>query len=218
MKKPLDYGGMLLFMMLIFVVALLFMAGYNTITSNKTTDKDLTIEWIEENHLKYYETKSNLVDEVQHYIDSVSGQCSNLRALALIDECDANGIDLKFVLAQGELESHFGVKGIASVTNSVWNVGAFDGKGAGEIHKKYHYKHPDESIKPYISLLKDRYINDSVSTNDLLVNYVDKGGHRYASSGSYEIQLRSIYNRISNNTKIDSLLVRLKYYSIRAGL
>ena len=182
------------------------------------TNKDLTIEWIEENHLKYYETKSNLVDEVQHYIDSVSGQCSNLRALALIDECDANDIDLKFVLAQGELESHFGVKGIASVTNSVWNVGAFDGKGAGDIHKKYHYKHPDESIKPYISLLKDRYINDSVSTNDLLVNYVDKGGHRYASSGSYEIQLRSIYNRISNNTKIDSLLVRLKYYSIRAGL
>lgn len=205
---------------LILLIPIIFIAVMWFIDTRprSATNNDLTIEWIEENHLKYYETKSNLVDEVQHYIDSVSNNSSNLRALALIDECDANNIDLKFALAQGELESHFGVRGVASVTNSVWNVGAFDGKGAGEIHKKYHYKHPDESIKPYISLLKDRYINDSVSTNDLLSNYVDKGGHRYASSGSYEIQLRSIYNRISVNTKIDSLLVRLKYYSIRAGL
>ena len=69
-------------------------------------------------------------------------------------------IDIKFVLAQGEVESHFGTKGMASKTNSVWNVGAFDGYDLKHIRTKYN--NPNQSIEPYLILLNKKYLINKI--------------------------------------------------------
>ena len=61
------------------------------------------------------------------------------------------------------------------------------------------YSHPNESIEPYILLIKNKYLTESKTTNHLLYNFISNSGHRYASNKQYEYHLRSIYNKISNN-------------------
>ena len=112
---------------------------------------DFTTEYYKELELKFSGTKSDLVDEVQNYIDSIAPY-SNLRAFELVENCEKYNIDIKFVLAQGEVESHFGTKGMASKTNSVWNVGAFDGYDLKHIRTKYN--NPNQSIENLPNYIK----------------------------------------------------------------
>ena len=84
---------------------------------------DTAEEYMRELHMSYQGVKSDLVDMIQHYIDSVAPN-SGLRALILVEKCEEYRIPVTFALAQGEIESHFGTKGLAFRTNSVWNVGA----------------------------------------------------------------------------------------------
>ena len=107
----------------------------------------------EQLNLKYQGAKCSLVDEVQRYIDSVA-PTSCLRAIVVVDNCIKYDIDVCFVLAQGQKESHFGTQGLARKTNSVWNVFAFDGQSLEQIHKKGKYDTPDDSVEPYMELLK----------------------------------------------------------------
>lgn len=179
--------------------------------SNKTDDYDTATEYIRELEMSYYGVKSNLINEVQSYIDSVSPD-SGLRALILVEECEKVGFPISFALAQGELESHFGTKGLAARTNSIWNVGAFDGQNYDSISHKY--KNPNNSIKPYLDLLTNSYLLNK-TIEDLLDNFVDINGNRYASSIHYEEMLKAKYRNIQNNSKIDSLQSRLNYYKVR---
>ena len=112
---------------------------------------------IHEAELKYWENKSKLADAVQTYIHSIA-PTSDLSAVVLIDECEEYSVDVKFALAQGELESRFGVIGLAAKTNSVWNLGAYDSLSFKDITKKYKYNHPNESIRPYLELLTSEYL------------------------------------------------------------
>lgn len=172
------------------------------------------IEYVKEAELKYWECKSELVTEVQNYIDSTA-PTSNLRAYNLIEMSDKYDIDIKFMLAQGQIESHFGTKGLARRTNSVWNVLAYDSLSYDRISEKGKYKHPNASIEPYCKLLRERYLVNKTEL-DLLDNFINNTGHRYASNPCYERELRNQYNKIQNNTKIDSLQDKLLYYKIRA--
>lgn len=172
------------------------------------------IDYSKEFELKYWECKSKLVDEVQNYIQSVA-PTSNLRALDLVDACEEYSIDIKFTLAQGELESHFGTKGLASKTNSVWNMGAFDGHTIDKIFGKYKYNHPNASIKPYLACLVGSYLQGKTE-KDLLINFVNISGKRYASESNYENWLSAKYESIATSTKIDSLQDMVNYYRIRS--
>ena len=85
--------------------------------------------------LHYQGAKDALVDVVDHYIDSVApGSCLN--GIRVVEVCDQYDFDIKFALAQGQLESHFGTTGIAAKTNMVWNVGAFDNKSIPSVSVK----------------------------------------------------------------------------------
>ena len=86
---------------------------------------------IKEAEIAYWDYKSALVNEVQNYITSVAPN-SNLRGYAIVEECEKYNVDICFVLAQGEIESHFGTKGIASKLNCVFNVGIYDNKTSSE--------------------------------------------------------------------------------------
>ena len=182
---------------------------------DKTVHHDFEIDQLKEYELKYWETKAQLVDEVQNYINTVA-PTSNLRACVLVDACEKYNIEVKFALAQGEIESHFGTKGLASKTNSVWNVGAYDDHFYSKIMGTYKYSHPNESIEPYLKLLYEKYLTNEVEEG-LLSNFVDHNGNRFASDKNYEERLKYKYKYIGNNTQIDSLTTQLQYWAVKCN-
>ena len=172
---------------------------------------DTATEYIRELQIAYQGVKSDLVDLTQHYIDSVAPN-SGLRALVLVENCEKYGIPITFTLAQGEIESHFGTTGLAYRTNSVWNVGAFDDYTLNDIQHKFN--NPNDSVNPYLDLLVKNYL-PSKSIEDLLENFVDINGNRYATDPHYEAKLKSKVGYIKEHYSIDELQERLNYYKIR---
>lgn len=168
--------------------------------------------------LKYNSAKLELVKEVDNYIKKVAPQ-SSLDGYVVVEECLSNGIDICFVLAQGEQESHFGTAGLARRTNSVFNVYAFDGQSHEEINEKGKYKHPNYSVAPYIELLKKDYLVDNKTEYDLMDGqYVNKNGARYASAENYEKMLLDKYTKIRTNTNIDSLCQETNKFKLFLGI
>lgn len=150
-----------------------------------------------------------LIDEVDGYINKNFSN-SNLDAQALVDICLEEDFDIAFALAQGQIESGFGTAGAARKTNSVWNVGHYDNRTANcVIRAGLGFNHPNESIEPYIRLVKDKYLGDNKTVEDLMKRYVSLSGYRYASDKSYESKLRATYQTILRETNINTLANRL---------
>ena len=169
-----------------------------------------------EAELNYLETKIQLTREVQAYIDKVA-PTSNVRGYAVVDECEKYGVDICFVLAQAEIESHFGTKGLGSKFNNVFNVDVHDKvKGKKDMNKKYIYQYPNQSIEPYLQLLTTKYLVNKLES-DLLIKYVDINGSRYATDIDYEAKLRSKYNSIVDNTNIVKLQGMVRNYAIKCN-
>lgn len=163
-----------------------------------TPDRDYNYEiYRARTELHYEGLKDSLVTQVDRYIQATSPG-SSVDGLVFVEMCDKYNINLKFALAQGHLESHFGTKGIASKTNSVFNVFSYDGLSADQIIKRGRgYKHPNFSIEPYCQLLTERYLVDKTE-EDMFVKFEDINGNRYASDKKYEDRLLNIYKSIDS--------------------
>ena len=159
---------------------------------------------------EYWNCRGDVIEEIKKFIDK-NAPGNKLSPYVLLTECDRYNVDIRFVLAQGLLESHYGTKGLAKKTNSVFNMGAFDGHGFDKIIGKYKYPDPNASISPYLKTLVKRYIVDGKTEWDLLNNFVDINGKRYASYKNYESELKSTIGRINVETKLDSLLTQYSY-------
>ena len=170
----------------------------------------------QEAELSYNENKSRLVHIVDDYIKTIAPN-SSLTGYCIVTNCEKYDLDIKFVLAQGQVESQFGTKGLATKTNSVFNVGAYDGKTYEEINGKYKYKHPDFSVEPYMQLLYKDYITGTTTELDLMRKYINKSGKRYASNTNYENDLLNIYKQIEDNTNISELQGDMRRYRIILG-
>ena len=169
-----------------------------------------------EAELNYWNAKTSLVKEVQNYIDLIAPN-SNLRGYAIVEECEKYRIDPIFVLAQAEIESHFGTKGLGSKFNNVFNVDVHDKvKGESDMNKKYIFDYPNQSIEPYLQLLTNNYLPGKLEI-DLMQNYVDVNGSRYASDPDYEIKLQSKYKFIEENTKIQEYHSMMLNYAIKCN-
>lgn len=173
--------------------------------------------YTEMNQLTYDSIKSVLVEQVNSYIQQ-SAPTSALDGLVVVNKCIDYDIDICFVLAQGEIESHFGTKGLARKTNSVFNVYAFDGKELHEINKNGKYKHPDDSVEPYIELLKREYLVENKTEYDMLKKYVNYCGNRYASAPDYEQKLSSKIEKIQQTTDIENTYQMLKKQAYILGI
>ena len=115
-----------------------------------------------------------------------------LLVLFLVLACYKYGYDLPLLLAQLQIESHFGTTKRAQDTNSMFSVGAYD--DGRDIVK---YKDQDSSIVPYIKLIqKDYLLNNRKDVEDLLRNYVNYDGKRYASNRNYEKDLKLTRDKI----------------------
>lgn len=170
---------------------------------------------IKEAEIAYWDYKSALVNEVQNYITSVAPN-SNLRGYAIVEECEKYNVDICFVLAQGEIESHFGTKGIASKLNCVFNVGIYDNKTSEEIESKYRFDCPNESIGPYLNLLNERYLINKTE-QDLMKKFVDVNNKRYASDTDYEIKISSKYKLIEETTKISEYYEMMRSWASKCN-
>ena len=147
---------------------------------------------------EYEIARNQLAIEVDNYITSVAPK-ANIDAFLMIDLCSEYGVDIRFVLAQGQIESHFATKGTAARTLSIFNVGAYDGHSASRQRRNgFGYSDPNDSIEPYLQLITNEYMVNGKTESDLMQNYVNRLGMRYASNPRYEKMLRSVYKRISN--------------------
>jgi hypothetical protein len=147
---------------------------------------------------EYEEARNQLAIEVDNYISSVAPK-ANIDPYLMIDLCAEYDVDIRFVMAQGQIESHFATKGTAARTLSVFNVGAYDGHSASrQCRNGFGFSDPNESIEPYLKLITNEYMVNGKTESDLMNNYVNGLGMRYASNPKYESMLRSVYKRISN--------------------
>jgi flagellum-specific peptidoglycan hydrolase FlgJ len=174
------------------------------------------VPYYNENNALANNVKIELTNEVDSYIKQVA-PTSLVTAEYLVTECHEYDVDIIFVLAQGTIESHFATKGIGGKINSIFNVCVYDNiKSGNRVNKSHRYEHPDESIEPYLQLLRESYLVNGKTEADMLVNYVNLYGQRYASHPQYETQLASVMKRIKRTTKIDSLNQKYRDIQIQA--
>lgn len=184
---------------------------------NKRIEEIYKSEYNHRLESQYNVIRDSLCNEVDFYIKTIA-PTSVIDPFLLVDLCDEYNVDIKFVLAQGCVESHFGTKGTASKTNSVFNVGAFDGHSA-ETQKKngFGYNHPNESIEPYLILLTNSYLGENKTEIDLLENFVNHSGQRYASSENYEMMLKHRIKEIEEETEISELIDKYHMCKLKLG-
>jgi hypothetical protein len=145
-----------------------------------------------------YGNVSEKKDAVRKYVSEILGlngkSINNLpyNTDAYVDECLKVGFDIPLLLAQAQQESHFGTTDRAIRTNNIFSVGLYDNG-----QNRYTYTNMAQCIAPYIQLVQKNYLlNGQKSVDQLLQNYVNYAGNRYASDRGYEVALKSIRNRI----------------------
>ena len=148
-------------------------------------------------------TEQQLHRAVDDYIKTKNPK-SRLSTHALIDACHRYDVSLVFVLAQATIESNIGRDGLAKRTNSVWNVGSFDGHGYVQIGKIYKYPTVNHSIEPYLKTLTKYYLKDKTE-RDLLLDFSRRDGRRYATDVDYERKLWTVIGQIERTTDISRL-------------
>ena len=187
-------------LLICYFISIFAIVGVNTFN---TSDAEYTETSKEEIYRKimiaeYEESRNQLAIEVNNYITSVAPK-ANIDPYLMVDLCSEYGVDLRFVLAQGHVESHFATKGTAVRTLSIFNVGAYDGHSASrQKHNGFGFENPNDSIEPYLKLITNEYMVNGKTESDLMKNYVNGLGKRYASNPKYESMLRSVYTRINN--------------------
>ena len=186
-------------MALMFVAAPLTSSTFIGYTINIKNNNEINI-------IEYTDSvKTQLINEVDTYINTIAPS-SKLDGEIVVDMCYEYNVDIAFVLAQGQIESHFGTTGTARKTNSVFNVGAYDGYSVSKQRANgFGFSHPNESVEPYLILLTNNYLVNGKTINDLMVSYINYLGMRYASDTRYEYMLRYVYNKINSKTNINSL-------------
>lgn len=195
------FGSIVILLTVFIVIAVLV---YNKVSAVEVKNEHIIIESQSISNLD--SIRNEIVIEIDNYISKVSPK-SKIDSKKLFNLCDDYNIDVRFVMAQGQIESHYATAGTAAKTNSIFNVGAYDGHSADRQRKNgFGYSNPNESIEPYLILLRNYYLVNGKSEHDLMNNYVNRRGKRYASDRYYEKSLKTVYNRINRTTNLDILL------------
>lgn len=214
-REKILIAGSILFLLAISTINFVSIQSLKTHHVEKYDKYTYAYDCMKEAEITYWDYKCALVNEVQNYIEQVA-PASNLRGYAIVEECEKYNIDVCFVLAQGEIESHFGTKGIASKLNSVFNVGVYDDKTVETVDRKYRFDYANESIEPYLKLLTTKYLVNKTE-EELLIKFVDINNKRYASNPNYEAMLSAKYKSISENTKIVEYHAQMKNWAIKCN-
>lgn len=211
-KKLLKKLKVIAYSILAIVVVGILLSGIY-LSSYKSKSEKYYYDYRVDMELSYWVYKSAIVDEVELFMTNKVKR-HNISALVLLNECDRYDIDIRLPLCQGLIESHYGTAGLASHTNSIFNMGAFDGNKLDQILGIYKYTHPNQSIGPYLRLLRNSYLGNSKTEKDLLKNFVNLSDKRYATYERYEEELNIVWEEINTTTKLDSLLTEYRYLKV----
>lgn len=186
MKKIANY--FILFMIFVTIIG----GAYSVVADNRNKNikqqKELLLHEID---IIY----NSLIKEIDMQLDKKS----KMSSVVILDLCIKHNFDISLLLSQAKVESCYGTKGRSLKTKSVFGVGAYD-NGVN----RYHYKHVNDSIEPYIILVKNDYLRNK-SIDELLNHYVNYKGERYASNKRYEKIVTKVRNRILSTTDIYNL-------------
>jgi hypothetical protein len=113
-----------------------------------------------------------------------------LLATAAKETYNSTGIVVPFELAlsQAQWESGMGRKGLSHDTNP-YNVGEFD-RGT-----MLTFKTTEDGVQAYFNLMAKNYLSEK-TVDQLLRNFVDSNGRRYASTKSYEESINETFHYI----------------------
>ena len=183
--------------------------------SNDPYQNFFTTMFEESVDMKYWAAKDELCDSINNHIKKLAPN-SGLEALWIIDMCDKHDVDIVLCLAQAQVESMYGTVGSAKYTNQVFNVGIYDSyKSLSDIPKHKFIQNPNRSIETYCEVIRNNYLGENKTSMDLLDNFVNLSGKRYASNESYEKMLINIYNSI--NTKLGNSIDVYNKYKMLTG-
>lgn len=135
---------------------------------------------------------------MKKYLGNQNRSIENCKILPeeIVRACDEENFSIPFLLAILQNESNFGMTPRAIKTNSPFSVGCFDNGS-----NKCKYSNQNESIRPFIRLIKEDYLINGKSYDDLLIpgNFVNLNGDRYAQNVKYERDVKKTMNSIIKN-------------------
>ena len=180
----------------------LFSFGYcSSICSSKSSNYEIVIDSIGKKEILKENLKNDLTNEVSTYIldNSRHTDTSFVTEISehIVNRALDNHIDICFILAQGHLETSFGSYGIGKSKKSIFGV-----------YK--HYNSYTECIDYYVYLLRSNYLVNKTETQ-LMNNYVNKNGYRYAEDKKYEHKLKNYYSKVNKSTSISELQSKYTY-------
>ena len=138
--------------------------------------------------------REQMLDEVTSYIKKVAPTSYEALPACMVEQCLENELDLCFMLSQTQLETCFGTQGMGRATSRYSMFGV-----------SRRYTSYENCIADYVALLKSNYLVNGRTEQDLMKNYVNDGGFRYASSPTYEEELSATYKRVVKSTNIRDL-------------
>lgn len=138
--------------------------------------------------------REQMLDEVTSYIKKVAPTSYEALPACMVEQCLENELDLCFMLSQTQLETCFGTQGMGRATSRYSMFGV-----------SRRYTSYENCIADYVALLKSNYLVNGRTEQDLMKNYVNGGGFRYASSPTYEEELSATYKRVVKSTNIRDL-------------
>ena len=211
---PIKYA-LILFVSIVICMCIGFLTGAAcTSAVDRASNKEIHVD---STKVKMDSVKVNIIAEIDNYMYCVAPG-TEVCGATLFELCDNYNVDVRFAMAQAQVESHYATKGTAKKTKSVFNVGAYDGHSARrQIRNGFGYVDPNDSIEPYLILITTDYLVNGKTINDLMCNYVNKYNMRYASDRRYERTLRNVYNRINKNTDLDILIAEYNKYKAIIG-
>ena len=180
----------------------LFSFGYcSFVCSSKSSNYEIVIDSIGKKEILKENLKNDLTNEVSTYIldNSRHTDTSFVTEISehIVNRALDNHIDICFILAQGHLETSFGSYGIGKSKKSIFGV-----------YK--HYNSYTECIDYYVYLLRSNYLVNKTETQ-LMNNYVNKNGYRYAEDKKYEHKLKNYYSKVNKSTSISELQSKYTY-------
>lgn len=147
--------------------------------------------------------KEELINEVTEYLYSQSPRAHKFIPKYLVIAGLKNNIDICFMMAQTQLETNFGTRGVGRETSrrSLFGVSV------------RRYGDYESAINDYCALLKKSYLTKGKTEHHLMTKYVTIRGGRYASNPNYEKELKSAYKNIVAKTRITELQKKWKEFS-----
>ncbi len=180
----------LLFVALLFLLPLISMSS-KTVNTNRS----ISMEVVTRNSPHSIKIEKELKAEVKNYITKIYPNCPDEIPNKLVEIGLFEGIDICFMMAQAQIETHFGKlgKGRATSRHSLFGV---------EFKR---YKSYTEAIIEYARLLKKSYLVNGKTEQSLMRRYVNKSGNRYAANPRYEAEISRVYKEILSKTTISQL-------------